>query len=411
MKKTRGSILILVLVFGSIFFVILTSLASFVLAENRAQDALIGKAESFSIAEAGLTYYAWFLSHFPTDFLNGTGTAGPYDVAYTDTESGAAGNYTLTIAGSSACGSTQIVDITSTGVSSHFPSMLSTLVARYGTPSVAAYAQITNANIPPGVTFASINPDFAALKSTAQAQGIYLEAHAVPQDPHLGYHLIFNANGTVTIKLVTGVTTLRTVKPADNPGSYGKGTDYTLIGQEADYQTIVLPSDCGLIFAEDNTWIEGVIPSKVTLVVGSLSGSGSSPDAILLDNITYTVNDGSVGFTVIGEHNILIAPNSPQNLTLSGVYVATNGVFGRNNYVNPSGGCLGTYEPRGALTINGTIVSKLAPITKWVDGCLPGDAGYQTQTLTVDSKNAASPPPFTPTTSSVRQFIDWQQVR
>lgn len=409
MKKTRGSILILVLVFGSIFFVILTSLASFVLAENRAQDALIGKAESFSIAEAGLTYYAWFLSHFPTDFQNGTGHAGPYVVNYIDPEGGAMGSYTLDILGSSACGSTQTVDISSKGVSARLPNISSTLVARYGTQSVAAYKQIVNDGSMPQINFSNLTPDYDALQSVAQANGIFIPRHELPQEPHLGYHLIFNSNGTVTVNKVTEVTTLHTVQFV---GSNKFSNDFTLIGQESFYQTLTIPADCGIIFVEDNTWIEGDIPGKVTLVVSSGTGEGSAPDVILHGNITYTGASGSSGLTVMSEHNIMIAPDAPQNMTVNGIFVATQGYFGRNNYAYPSGGCTGLYEPRGTLTILGTIVSNTAPRTLWPDACGYGvDAGYQIQNHSPDSQIAANPPPFTPATSPVRQFINWKQVQ
>ncbi|PIR82890.1 hypothetical protein COU19_03510 [Candidatus Kaiserbacteria bacterium CG10_big_fil_rev_8_21_14_0_10_56_12] len=405
--KKRGSILILVLVFGSIFFILLASLASFVLEENRAQDTLIGRVQSLSVAEAGLNYYAWFLAHFPSDLQNGTGAPGPYVVTYTDTSGSTVGTYELSIASASSCGSAQTVDITSTGTSASYPAIHSTLLGEYSSPSVAQYGQITSAAPPAGVSFASLASDFASLKSTAQASGIYLEPHAVPQDPHLGYHLIFNADGTVTIRLVVSVKTLRTVQPVNNPGHYSN--DYTVIDQENSYETLALPSDCGLIFSEDNTWVEGVIPKKVTLVVGSLSGSGSSPDAILLNDITY-VPDSSAGLTLIGEHNILIAPNSPQNMELNGIFVTTNGYFGRNNYYYPSGGCTGLYEPRGALTIHGTIVSNYTPLTSWSGGCGSSAAGYQTQALAVDGDNAVLPPLFTPTTSALKTFVRWQQL-
>ncbi|MEK7126405.1 MAG: hypothetical protein AAB835_02875, partial [Patescibacteria group bacterium] len=63
--KNKGSIMLLVIVFGGIFLAMLTAFSSFVLVENRAQDISRSRAEAFGIAEAGLDYYRWFLSHFP----------------------------------------------------------------------------------------------------------------------------------------------------------------------------------------------------------------------------------------------------------------------------------------------------------------------------------------------------------
>src|SRR3989344_6282972 len=80
--KLRGSIMLLVVIFGGIFFAMLTAFSSFVFVENRAQDISRSRAEAFGIAEAGLGYYSWFLSHFPGDTTNGTGESGPYVIEY-----------------------------------------------------------------------------------------------------------------------------------------------------------------------------------------------------------------------------------------------------------------------------------------------------------------------------------------
>ncbi len=401
----HGSVLLLVLIFGAIFFVVLGSLAQFVLVENRAQDSVIGQTKAFTVAEAGLQYYKWFLAHFPSDFKNGTGQAGPYVLNYTDAQGVTAGTYTLTIGGSSACGSTQTVAITSRGVSTDFPTISSTLVAQYGAPTAATYAQIIDDGSTPEVDFTNLKPDFPALETAAQANGIFLSRHDIPQDPHLGYHLIFNANGTVTVNKVTAIDALHGVKVV---GTTKSVNDYTLIQTEESYQTLPISTDCGLIFSEDNTWIEGVIPSKIALVVSAGTGSGSAPDVIIHGNLTYAASDGTAGLTVLGEHNVVIAPDSPTNLTMHGVFAATNGAFGRNNYYGAGANCL--YEHRNALSIVGTIISTVAPITPASADCADGThAGYQTQTITADPKNAANPPPYTPTTSAEHRFINWQQ--
>lgn len=406
----RGSIMLLVLVFGSIFFIILAASIQFILIENRLQNMLLGKAQSFSIAEAGINYYGWFLAHFPSDFENGTGQAGPYVVTYNDPQTGdPLGTYTLSIEGSSACGATQTVSITSEGSSIAFPGYPSTIVATYSSPSVAQYAQITSANPPAGVTFSQLTPDFAALKDTANATGLYLPPRPEPQDPHNGYHLIFNADGTLTVRTVTGVNALNSVQQIDT-NKFSR--DYSLISAEAFYQTYTLPSDCRLVFVEANVWLEGTVTSKVTVVAGKFSGSGSGADVMLRNDLTYAETDGTAGLTVIAERNILLTANSPTNMTLHGIFIAVQGYFGRNNYYVPSGGCTGLYESRESLTILGTIVSNYTPVTKWSNLCSGGGtAGYQTQSLTVDTGNSNNPPPYTPTTSSTKSFTSWQQTQ
>ena len=60
------------LVFGAIFLMVFASLSGFVLSQNRLQDAKAAQLSAFHVAEAGLEYYRWFLSHFPDDLTNKT---------------------------------------------------------------------------------------------------------------------------------------------------------------------------------------------------------------------------------------------------------------------------------------------------------------------------------------------------
>src|SRR3989338_4732718 len=112
MKKPyeRGSIMLLVIIFGGIFFTMLTALSGFVIVGNRAQDISRARAEAFGIAEAGLEYYRWFLSHFPGNTTNGTGQNGPFVIIYNDPEGGTAGTYTLTVSGNNSCGAVQSIE-------------------------------------------------------------------------------------------------------------------------------------------------------------------------------------------------------------------------------------------------------------------------------------------------------------
>lgn len=262
----------------------------------------------------------------------------------------------------------------------------------------------------PQVDFAGIAANFSSLKSTAQASGIYLPRYSSGNSNsaayHKGYHIIFNANGTVTVKHVTS-TGQQSVYPVN---SSDPSTDYALIKNETTYNTYTLPANCGLIFVEDNAWVEGVVPSKVTLVVANVSSSGSIvPDAFLKGNITYASSDGSDGLTLISGHDILITPDSPDTMTLEGIFVAQGGAFGRNLYA-----CPGPYEPKSSLTILGSTISNLRTGTKWLNGCWSwtsgySDAGYQTRVDSFDRTLAADPPPFTPDLSSDFQFVDWQQ--
>lgn len=469
-QKKQGSVTLLVLIFGGIFFTILIALSSYVLAQNQVENVTRVKAEAFSVAEAGLEYYRWHLSYFPSDLQNGTGGPGPYAVVIPSPGGGTAGTASLSITANTSCGQTTSISITSTGTAAEDPSQPQTLVAQYARPSVASYSYIVNssvwagsdriingpyhsnggvrmdgtANAPvtsslstwtctssfgctqdttepgvfgtggnqdlwsyptPQVDFAGIATNFSSLKSIAQTSGIYLPRYSSGNSNsaayHKGYHLIFNANGTVTVDKVSSATQLPVVPLNGSDPS----TDYALIGNEVADTTYTIPANCGLIFVEDNTWVEGTIPAKITLVVANVTNPGVTPDAFLKGNIVYASADGSDGFTLISEHDILITPDSPQDMTLDGVFVAQGGAFGRNLYACPS-----AYEPRDTLTIFGSTISNMRTGTQWENGCGWGsNAGYQTRIDSFDRMLANNPPPFTPTLSPDYKFVDWRQ--
>lgn len=257
----------------------------------------------------------------------------------------------------------------------------------------------------PQVDFAAISADFSALKTVAQSSGIYLPRYSTGNSNGAaywrGYHLIFNSNGTVTVRRVSATTQLD-VTPVN---SSDDDVDRTLIQNETAYNTYTISSTCGLIFVEDNVWVEGTVPSKVTLVAANVTTTGVEPNAYLKGNITYGATDGTDGLTLIAEHDILITPDSPSTMTLNGIFVAQGGAFGRNLY-----SCSGSYEPKGTLTILGTTVSNKRTGTKWVNGCGSGDdGGYQTRIDAFDRKLATDPPAFTPIVSSDYEFVDWRE--
>jgi hypothetical protein len=469
MNDPRGYLMLMAIVFGSVFLTVIFALSSYVLTENKLQTSQTDKSKGLAIAEAGIEYYKWHLAHFPNDLQNGTGAAGPYSISYNDPEGSTAGTISLTITGNNSCGISTSIDLQSKGTPQG--SMNSaTVYARYARPTVAQYSYIVNdtvwagsdrvingpyhsnggirmdgtANAPvtsslsswsctssygcsptatkngvwgagpnqslwsyptPQVDFSAISADFTSLKTTATSLGLYFPRYSSGNGGvsfFKGYHLIFNSNNTVTVYRVTSEYNTDINGAVDGSSDT---SDYTRIKNETLYGTYAIPANCRLIYVEDHVWVEGTLASKVTVVAADTVHSGVDPNAMLPDNITYTTNNGTAGLTLIAENDILITPDSPNNMTLNGIFIAQGGAFGRNLYDCPS-----SFEPRGTLTMYGTTVSNKRTGTKWVNGCGSGsDGGYQTRTDSYDRKLATDPPPFTPYTSSDYRFVDWRQ--
>lgn len=124
------------------------SIAALTAISNNLQSATYNndREEALNIAEAGINYYLWHLTHNPIDFKDGQSTPsspvvglgyGPYVHNYLDISNKDIGSYTLYINPSGNNGST-IVTVRSTGrvIGS---SVSRTVVAEIGAPSFASY--------------------------------------------------------------------------------------------------------------------------------------------------------------------------------------------------------------------------------------------------------------------------------
>jgi len=257
----------------------------------------------------------------------------------------------------------------------------------------------------PQVDFGAISADFGTLKTLAQAEGLYYPRFSSGTNQNnesywRGYRLVFNANNTVTIYRVDDLTNLG-VTPVN---SADDDDDWALIADDDPYIVATIPSDCGLIFVEDHVWVEGTIPSKITLIAANVVNAGVEPNAYLLNNIQYQATDGSDGLTLVAERNVLISPSAPNTMTLHGIFIAQSGAFGMNAYDS----C--TYADKtGTLTILGTTVSNKRTGTKWTSTCGGYNKGFQNRIDSYDRYVATDPPPFTPVVSSDYQFVDWRE--
>jgi hypothetical protein len=474
---SRGITVLLVIAFMGVFALILSAISGFALQQGRYGRILYDREQALHSAEAGLEYYRWFLAHNPNDLQNGTGVAGPYTYSVLDPEGGEIGKAYLTVTANAQCGVNQWIDITSIGKSNLNPSFPRTLSARYMRTSVAAYSYLLNSNVWAGadrnitgpyfsnggirmdgsnnsdvssavatwncdssfgcsptqtkngvfgagtgsalwhypatsIDFAGIAANFATLKSRAQNNGGLYFAPAAGTLTQRGYHLIFNGNNTVTVRRVTSTTAI----PSYSDQS-GWVTEYGIIATETNVGTYTIPASCSLIYVEDRVWVEGTVSGKVTLVAADVVNTNNYPNAYLVNNISYATNDGTSGFTLIAEGSVRIPLNSPDTMSVRGIFVAQTGHYGRDFYTNdgsyPSnqrvGNTWSSYVAQTSLTTKGTVVSNGRTGTSWSCGgsfC----SGYQIRTDAYDALQAVAPPPFTPSASTDYDFVQWMEL-
>ncbi len=474
-RSNSGYLVVLLLVFGSIFFVIFTTFMGFTITQKQISTAKKNSDLAFSIAEAGLNYYKWYLSHNPGDATNGTSTPGPYVVEYSDPEGGVVGSYSLNIDGHQVCGETTYVDIYSTGYTSEDPNIQRTLYARYSLPNVASYSHIVGSNVwagddreiygpyhsngfvrmdgvnysevtsgqtsadcgdvdvcsdsyptgytsgtqidgvfgegsgsdlwswsQPTIDFDGITVDLSSMETKAQSSGEWFDASG-----DAGYYVLFNSDGTFTVK---------TVKESKAKGNaYGHSKNFLNSAQTVG--TYSIPSGCSVLFFKDNVWVEGTIVGKVTLAAADPADTNFDPTAMIVGNITYSDDDS--GLLLVGEEDVLIGLDVPEDMTIEGVFMAVNGWFGRKHYVT-----YGNYNTdttvsiqsnqsdhiiKDSLTTYGTVVSNGRVGTKWVYAGGATASGFEQRYDYYDRDLALDPPPLTPNTSENYQFLEWRE--
>ena len=383
----KGFLLVLVLVFGSIFFMMASAFIGYVITQSHLTQAKYNKERALDIAEAGLDYYKWFLVHNPNDTTNGTGATGPYVHTYNDPEGSAIGEFSLDIASSTACGEVYAIDITSTGYTYDDPDVERVVYGRYARPTVAEFAYIINSNVWAGADRVIVGPyhsnggirmdgtnnstvtsgqetwsctsSYGCSPTNNNANGVLGngpndELWSFPSTPinftgitvdlsamqdkaqnhggryfgpsggH-GYRVVFKNNGTIDVYRVTNTTSYWGYSTED-----GWQSERHVISASTLLGNYTIPSTCSIIYAEDKVWLEGVVKGKVTIAAADVDTAGVDPRIILNSNITYA--NATSGLLAIAEDDVLVGLSVPDDMILNGIFVAQNGRFGRNHY-------------------------------------------------------------------------------
>ncbi|MEA2113143.1 MAG: hypothetical protein U9P63_00585, partial [Patescibacteria group bacterium] len=338
----KGTVIALVLVFGTIFLLMFSSLAGFILLQLKQSKQKVSWKQALVIAEAGINYYRWHLAHAPNDMQDGQAwccatppcaACGPYEYDYDDPEAGTIGKYSLEIEGKQQCGQVTAVTITSTGWTEQFPSVKRAVKVKYVRPTVADYAYLLNDNVwagadreikgpyrsnggirmdgenkslvtsakenwvctgsfgcspcpsqcwtegsdcvcpgifttangveelfnfpSPPFDFTGITMDLAEIKNLTQSgQGIYL----APSEQE-GYHIILKNDKSLD---VYEITSLNAIYAYDTEN--GWHWENSAIGNEVFLANYPIPNDCGLVFIEDDLWVEGKVKGKIAIV-------------------------------------------------------------------------------------------------------------------------------------------------
>lgn len=258
------------------------------------------------------------------------------------------------------------------------------------------------------VDFNGITADLSSMKSKATAAGIWLGPSG-----GRGYHITFRTNDTVDIRRVD---TLRRCQYryfsflpwTDYADVFSVSTESSFIYQGASSLGVALPAN-GIIFAEDDVWVDGQVDGARMTVVAAREPLASANATIIFNNdLKYTRYDGSDAIGLIGQTNVSVGLFSEDNLQVDAALIAQKGRAGRYYYrprpgaqFNPAGCQNNIY--RNTLTLNGAIATNQRYGFAYTDG-----TGYQTRNLNFDNNLVFAPPPSFPTTGQYA-LLSWEE--
>ncbi len=452
----RGSILLFVMVFGSISFsLIVAAISTYAVSENAASRSDKNREQAFQIAEAGVAYYRWHLAHNPVDYIDSSTsttntpgmTQGPFTHAYKNAAGTVIGHYSLYITAPSA--TSTIVTVQATGWVDTQVGSKRTIKVKLGFPSLTDYSILTNAPIwignteqthgkfhsnggirfdgtadaqitsamatytcqtsfgcspaatKPGIWGAGGPTKYWTFPQPAEDFNVITADLAKIKDASLDADgLYLSASGvfgwaltfTSSSKVVARKVNTVTCRLGADIGEAGMTNKCTDASTYSASTTYSMPAN-GNIFVEDNVWVDGTVRGRV--VVGTAAGK----TIYINGNILYYAKDGNHALGLIASKDIIVPYNSPNNLEIDAALLAQNGAAKRYYY--------GNNTTKNSITVYGSIITNNIWTWSWNS---PVNSGYINTNSTYDANLTYSPPPGFPVGSEYNQ-ISWEEVK
>lgn len=250
----------------------------------------------------------------------------------------------------------------------------------------------------PQSDFTGITNDLSVIKTNATSGGKYLAPSGA-----LGYHIVLKTNDTYDLYKVTNLYSHSDhdcYAPAGDP-TWGTWSIKSSNGEVflANYAN---PAN-GLIFVEDNVWVDGKInTARITIAAGKFPDNPSYRKSIIINkDLTYTNYNGQDVIGLIAQEDVKVGMVSEDDLRIDAALMANNGRAGRHYYSNQCS----PYHLRDSLTLYGMIGSNDRYGFAYTD-----NTGYDLRTITYDANLLYGPPPSFPLTSDKYTTISWDEI-
>lgn len=239
------------------------------------------------------------------------------------------------------------------------------------------------------VSFNGVTADLANMKTEAQAgRGRYFN------NDGQGRKIILKSDGTYDVCTINSANA-NTHAITNYLRNSGSGTCNNCSGLCVSNYPIV---DDGVIFVEDNAWVEGTVSGKnITIVAANLSGGGNLADIYIGtsdNNLRYAAYDCNNMLGLIGQRDVRVLGSCPDDFIVDAALLAQTGTVGIND---------NAFSGKNSLTFNGAIASYLQPYFQH------GNSGFAVRFYNFDNDLLYCPPPYFPT--GTEYSIDlWEEL-
>ncbi len=232
-----------------------------------------------------------------------------------------------------------------------------------------------------------------------------------------GYHMVFKVSGNSTLYDMYKVTALQTAPSnCNNDSNQSQWGTWSIKTQTLVTANNTIPSN-GVIFVNDNLWVDGTVNNaRVTVVAGIIGATSNYPSITINTNLKYTHFDGSDAIGLISQGNVNSGLMSDNTYEIDAALIAENGRVGRY-YYNSNCTISGTqYYKRSEIDLLGMIASNVRygfAYSGNTFSCPDGtnrSSGYCERNINYDSNLLYGPPPSFPQATTQYQIISWQQL-
>ena len=231
------------------------------------------------------------------------------------------------------------------------------------------------------VDFNGVLGDLSLMKSEAQAGtngSLYFN------NDNQGRHIILNGTSFTIQTVKSFISSTNMINKYD-----GGVTSYDI-------------PDNGIIFVENNVWLEGAVNGRRVTIVAANLISESQKTMYLGKDVRYGSIDCDNMIGLIGQKDVEIYRESNNILRIDASLLAQTGRVGRASYT-------GTSAMRDTITIYGAIASNKRYGFSWVDNEGNHVSGYATRNLYYDNNLLYCPPPYFPTGSQYTLDL-WEEL-